>query len=1156
MRWCAIYSFVLPGLLVSLFLGSIASFAQRALTVIPNSDPAYQLSLLEPAEGFEISLFASDPMIAKPTAMAFDAKGRLFVACTPIYPHVKPGELPSDQIVRLEDTDGDGKADKSTVFAEGLLIPTAVLPNPNGVYVANSTEMLFFEDRNDDGVADSKRTLYSGFGTEDTHHIIHTLRQGPGGRVYFNQSIYTHSHVETPYGYRDLQAGGVWQFRPETLELEVYDRGLVNSWGFQFDRWGQTFQTDGAGAEGIAYAFPGAAFLTNIGYERFLPSLNPGQPKLSGLEIIDGSHFPEDWQGRMVTCDFRGNRISSFKVSDSNSGFVSEKQVDLVTSIHGAFRPIDVQNGPDGALYVADWYNPIIQHGEVDFRDERRDHTHGRIWRITAKDQPLQQSPDFAAASVNELLNMLKADNVWTRDHAKRQLKYRGAKAVVPALTTWINRLNRGHSSYEEYLLEALWVSQSLDSINNFALEALLDSQNFKARAAALRVLEERPAAYPDIYSRLETAISDESARVRHEAIHILRKLGSEPAAQLVVKVLDSSMDENLDFSLWHTLRQLTPVWLPHARFKPDFFGKNLQYLLYAIRSVEVEEAIQPLERLWENGDIGSDDKIEAMVLLAERGGAAILAELLNELATVPDGSSEDLIALLKGLESSALNRGVQPSGKKETVIQFLSHSDSGVQEAAVSLLGNWKLESALGAIKTLSSDPETNDQLRVAAVQALVGIGSNNSRQALSDLASSDLPYNIRVSIASGYAQSDPRRAVSIVVKLMEGLDAQAEGSSLIVPYLAKPQFPAILANALKGVSLDTQVATALLRRASTAAIDTSELQTALQTAAGIEAVNQSLNQDEMRAMIEFVETYGDPARGEQVYRRENLLCTTCHAIGGAGGTLGPDFTSIGASAPIDYLIDSLLQPQKQIKEGYHVVMITKKNGSVAAGRLASENNSVVTLQDAADQLIEIPKSDIASQEISPISLMPPGLTQSLRKDEFADLIKFMSQLGKEGDYKVTPNRYVRTFRYLDDKDGDKGLEDTLRHKPMEYITTDDPRFPWLPIYAQTNGSLDLNELPSVRRYGMDTYRYLRFYLDAKTPGDVILNFNDPEGLVLFNSAAKVEPLTTSTRVTLQPGINQFTLAVAFQRQVDSLRIEVLDAPNGSAQVQVVYGK
>ena len=186
----------------------------------------------------------------------------------------------------------------------------------------------------------------------------------------------------------------------------------------------------------------------------------------------------------------------------------------------------------------------------------------------------------------------------------------------------------------------------------------------------------------------------------------------------------------------------------------------------------------------------------------------------------------------------------------------------------------------------------------------------------------------------------------------------------------------------------------------------------------------------------------------------------------------------------------------------------------------------------------------------------MPPGLTQSLRKDEFADLIKFMSQLGKEGDYKVTPNRYVRTFRYLDDKDGDKGLEDTLRHKPMEYITTDDPRFPWLPIYAQTNGSVDLNELPSVRRYGMDTYRYLRFYLDAKTPGDVILNFNDPEGLVLFNSAAKVEPLTTSTRVTLQPGINQFTLAVAFQRQVDSLRIEVLDAPNGSAQVQVVYGK
>ena len=172
-----------------------SSWAQRALTDIPNPDPAYQQRLLKPAEGFEVSLFASDPMIAKPIAMSFDAKGRLWVATSETYPQIMPGQMPSDKVYRLEDTDGDGKADKRTVFADGLLTPTAILVMPEGVYVGNSTELLFFEDKDDDGVADNKRVVLSGFGTEDTHHIVHTLRAGPAGRIYFNQSIKHHKMV-------------------------------------------------------------------------------------------------------------------------------------------------------------------------------------------------------------------------------------------------------------------------------------------------------------------------------------------------------------------------------------------------------------------------------------------------------------------------------------------------------------------------------------------------------------------------------------------------------------------------------------------------------------------------------------------------------------------------------------------------------------------------------------------------------------------------------------------------------------------------------------------------------------------------------------------------------------------------------------------------
>src|SRR5262249_8139272 len=186
---------------------------------------------------------------------------------------------------------------------------------------------------------------------------------------------------------------GIWQFRPDTLELEVFQRGLVNPWGHHFDRWGQSFATDGAGGEGINYVFPGASFTSAVGVSRTIQGLNPGSPKHCGLEILSGRHLPEAYRGSLITNDFRGHRVCRFVVPPEGSGYPSREQQELIKSNHPAFRPIDVKMGPDGAIYIADWYNPIIQHGEVDFRDPRRDVTHGRIWRITAKGRPLVERP-------------------------------------------------------------------------------------------------------------------------------------------------------------------------------------------------------------------------------------------------------------------------------------------------------------------------------------------------------------------------------------------------------------------------------------------------------------------------------------------------------------------------------------------------------------------------------------------------------------------------------------------------------------------------------------------------------------------------------------------------------------------------------------------
>ena len=337
-----------------------------------------------------------------------------------------------------------------------------------------------------------------------------------------NQSIYIHSHIETPYGVRRLNAGGIWQFRPETMQLEVYARGWVNSWGHQFDEYGQSFATDGAGGEGINYVVPGAGYPTVFGMPRILHGLNPGSPKYCGMEIVGGRHLPDDWQNNILTNDFRGHRVCRFVISEDGSGFASRQKEDLIKSKHVAFRPIDIKMGPDGAIYIADWYNPIIQHGEVDFRDPRRDHVHGRIWRVTYKGHKPVSRPKLVDASIEQLLEYLKSSEMWTRHNAKRVLKERGEKNVIPLLDAWVINLDDADSLVERHRLEALWMYQALLHIEPKLLGRLLESKKHRVRAAATRVVQHWQEDLPNPLELLTKRVEDSHPRARLEAVRVL----------------------------------------------------------------------------------------------------------------------------------------------------------------------------------------------------------------------------------------------------------------------------------------------------------------------------------------------------------------------------------------------------------------------------------------------------------------------------------------------------------------------------------------------------------------------------------------------------------------------------------------------------------
>ena len=463
---------------------------ELAHKAVPKTQKPQPVPTFTVADGFEVNLWAENPKLHKPIQMNWDAQGRLWVASSEVYPQIQPGQPATDSVVVLEDTNGDGVAETSTTFADGLLIPTGVLPdNKGGVYVAASSQLLHFADTNGDGVGDKKTIVLTSFGTEDTHHNLHTLRWGYDGHLYMNQSIYTHTHIETPWGVRRLNSAGIWRFNPDTWRLDVFTKGGCNPWGHHWDQYGNSFFTDGAGGKGIYHAMEGATYFTYADMRREADSISPGSyPKFASVEVVHSPNFPADWQGSVITCDFRAHRVVRFGLTDNGSTFQTKEMPDVLRSTNVTFRPIDLRFGPDGALYVADWSNPIIQHGEVDFRDPRRDKEHGRIWRVTAKSGALAKKQDLTKLDIVALLDRTLSKSGWEQEQSRVVLRQRIPPDVRAAVKLWLAKQTDPRAK-----LEAMWIHEAFhdafEKPPDDLVGELIAAKDERIRTAAARQL-------------------------------------------------------------------------------------------------------------------------------------------------------------------------------------------------------------------------------------------------------------------------------------------------------------------------------------------------------------------------------------------------------------------------------------------------------------------------------------------------------------------------------------------------------------------------------------------------------------------------------------------------------------------------------------------
>ena len=513
-------------------------------------------------EGYVANLFASDeqfPELQNPVQFTFDARGRLWVCTMNSYPMYLPGTPVNDKILILEDTDNDGRADKRTVFAEGLHVPTGIELGDGGVYLAQQPNLMFLKDNNGDDVADERKIILHGFDSADSHHSISAFTWGPGGGLYFQEGIFHHTQVETPYGPRRCKNAAVYRYEPKTEKFDVFvSYGFSNPWGHTFDRWGQNFVADASGGAN----YYGTAFSGQVDYphkhQKLKQFLTKQWRPTSGCEFVSSRNFPDDAQGNYLLNNCIGfHGVLQYRMKDAKSGFAADPVQPLLQSADTNFRPVDLEFGPDGALYVVDWFNPLIGHMQHSLRDPNRDKNHGRIWRIRYQNRPLVKPAKIAGEPIPALLDLLKTYEDRTRYRVRRELRERETAQAMAALDRWIEGLDQTDENYQHLLLEALWVHQHHDVVDEDLVKQLLSSPDPRVRAAATRVLCYWRDRIPQPLNLLKKQINDEHPRVRLEAIRALSFFATAKARDILYESLAKPEDDYLNYTFQETLNTL-----------------------------------------------------------------------------------------------------------------------------------------------------------------------------------------------------------------------------------------------------------------------------------------------------------------------------------------------------------------------------------------------------------------------------------------------------------------------------------------------------------------------------------------------------------------------------------------------------------------------
>ena len=449
-----------------------------------------------------------------------------------------------------------------------------------------------------------------------------------------------------------------------------------------------------------------------------------------------------------------------------------------------------------------------------------------------------------------------------------------------------------------------------------------------------------------------------------------------------------------------------------------------------------------------------------------------------------------------------------------------------------------------------------TSDPLRRAAIDALARFRGDETRETLDTLSRPDAPSRARPLALAALAGLHPKLAAARAVEWLGGSNPPEQVEGVIARFTERRDGPKALAAALAGKALPADAAKVAIRAARSSGREDASLIEALTRAGNLAQAAKPMTPEEKSQLAADVARLGDPARGEAVFRRKDATCLKCHAVSGAGGQVGPSLESVGASAPVDYLIDSLLEPGKAIKDNYPALVVATTDGRVLNGIKVRQTDAELVLRDAEDREVGVPLSSIDEQKPGG-SLMPNGLADPLTRGELIDLVRFLSELGKVGSpYATGKARDLRRWQVLDATlEAARALS---RTDALEGVVKGRPPLPWSPAYSLVSGVFPLDALPAIHP-GRDAppIALARGQIEVTTPGAVRLLLNSPEALSLWIDDRRVHPADDgSTTRDLSPGLHTLTVAVALDRRKEGLRVTLDDLPDSPARARMVVGK